>query len=281
MNKILKYISFLSLGLLGLASCEINDPVDDMIQTGQMGPNVYLEVPNKNLKAGLDVDFHAEYWSLDDQFKALELWYSLEANYKFVLASGINSYSYKLDSVQLARENQMVVAYEHNPAFYDKEKAAYVLDDAFPVSYTLAPTVLQNEITYDDKLVKKFFTTEIIDTFYVGLYETLDYKLMHLVLVERAELLDQETLDTHYDEVDELHPDTGEPIGKKKILKEESKPVLFELFKQVPLSYLVYNAIDLKYLVTYIKEYKLHCSFRVVNGNDVEVFSELSEVKLN
>jgi len=277
----IKYLTIIALGALLLNACEINDPVNDLVRTGHLGANVYYEVPNTNIKAGEDVDFYTEYWSVDKKFNALELWYDIESSYKYVLSSGINDYSITLDSVEMARESQVIVDYQHSESSYDTEKAAYVIEDAFPVSYTLAPAIIENPGMYDEDQVNSIFPSSFIQQFYAGLFETLDYELLHLVIVEQGALMDEETFNSHFDVVEELDPDTGEVISTTMVMKEESVPVLFELFQQVALQDLIYNPNTFAYQITYSKMYTLGTKFRVVNGNEVEVFSEVKEVEIN
>jgi hypothetical protein len=281
MRKILKYFSFILPGLLILSACEVNDPVNDLVRTGYVGANVYYEVESKNSKAGVDVPFYTEYWSEDDEFKNLELWYGLDKSLKYALASSLNDYAYELDSAETARESQLILSFEHDTKSYDTKKAAYVIDDVFPVSYTLAATVIENPSTYDEEQITKLFPEYVINNFYTGLYETLDYDLLKLVLVEKTALIDEVAFDTHFDDVDIVDPETGEVVDSEKVIKEESKPVLFELFEQVPLQELIYNSDEFAYQVGYSQVYTLVSKFRVVNGNEVEVFSETKAVELN
>ncbi|WP_430813939.1 hypothetical protein [Carboxylicivirga sp. RSCT41] len=281
MKNIIKYFIFLLPGMLIFSACEINDPVDELVRTGYMGANVYYETGATNSKAGADVPFYTEYWSVDDRFNNLELWYGIQKSLKYGLTSGVNDYSLSLDSAETARESQVILEYEHVTTSYDVEKAAYIIDDSFPVSYTLAPTIIENPGSYDEGQVTKLFPASFIEQFYDGLFETLDYELLQLILVERAALIDQETFDTHFDDVEIIDPDTEEVIGSEKVMKEESKPVLYELFSQVPLQDLIYNPNTFAFQILYSRIYTLESQFRVVNGNDVEVFSELKAVEIN
>ncbi|MCT4586461.1 MAG: hypothetical protein N4A71_01425 [Carboxylicivirga sp.] len=281
MRKILKYFSFILPGLLILSACEVNDPVNDLVRTGYVGANVYYEVEPTNSKAGRDVPFYTEYWSVDDEFKNLELWYGIDKSLNYSLKSSLNEYVYALDSAETARESQLISKFDHDINSYDTEKAAYVIDDVFPVSYTLAPTVIENPLSYDEEQIFKLFPEVLIKNFYAGLFETLDYNMLKMVLVEKTALIDQATFDTHYEVVEIVDPETGEVVGSEKVIKEESKPVLLELFEQVPLQDLIYNPNTFAYQVGYSRTYTLISKFRVVNGNDVEVFSETKAVEIN
>lgn len=280
MKDKIKYLGTLLVGLLLFTACEINDPIGDIVRTGNFVSNVYYEVPNTNNKAGSSVEFYAEYWSEGDQFKSMGLWYSIETELQYSITSGINVYNFTLDSMELAREPQMIVSYQHSVDSFSVEKKAYVIRGAFPISSTLAPVLIKDPQEYNEVQVQKFFPNSVIDRFLSGLFQTMDYELLKDVLVVKSELIDSDTFETHFDIVEETDPDTGE-MSTTKVLKEGSAPILLALLKQVPLQDLVYDPIDFKYKANYSKSYKLMSKFSVINGNDLENFSEEKVITVN
>jgi hypothetical protein len=280
MKNTLKYIFGALTGVFLLASCEINDPINEIARTGDIGPNVYMEIPSANVAAGESVAFQTEYWSVDNQFQSLAIWYSVYANYKYSLTGFLTGYTFSLDSASLARESQEIQPYEHSPSSYNEEKFSYVINDQFPVSYTLATTSIENEETYNQNQVDKLFPASIINSFYEGYFPTLDYDMLQEVMVEENSVMDSATFESHFEIVVTTPDDGGAPV-EEKVMKEGSAPVLLASFKQVPLDALIYNPDKFYYQLNYSKSFQLKARFRVVNGNDVENFSDEKTITVN
>lgn len=281
MNNTIKHILGVTIGTLLLVSCEINDPVGELARTGNFAANVYMEIPSANVTAGDSVAFHTEYWSVDDKFNSLAIWYSIQTNLVYTINSGISDYMYKLDSTEQARELQEIVNYEHNASNYVTEKKAYVLDDKFPVSYTLSGVELKNPITYNESLVYQLFPASVIEQFYNGIFETLDYDQLNELMVINNNIVDSAAFETYFETIQIEDPDNEGEFIDIKVIKEESKSALFELFKEVPLEDLVYDATKQHYGLFFQKMYDLKASFRIVNGNDIENFSEEKTITIN
>ncbi len=281
MNNTIKHILGVTIGTLFLISCEINDPVGELARTGNMAANVYMEIPSGNVIAGDSVAFHAEYWSIEDKFNSLAIWYSIQTNLVYTISSGLNEYMYNLDSTEQARELQEIAGFEHNTSNYDPEKKAYVIDDEFPVSYTLSGTELKNPIVYDESIVYQLFPASVIEQFYNGIFETLDYDQLNELMVIDNNIVDSAAFETYFETIQIEDPDNEGEFIDVKVIKEESKPALLEFFKEVPLEDLVYDATKQHYGLLFQKGYELNASFRVVGGNGIENFSEEKTITIN
>ncbi len=281
MNSKLKYLLGVIIGSAFLVSCEINDPVTDLVRTGKLAANVYMEIPTGNVTAGDSVDFHAEYWSVDNKFNSLAIWYSINTNLSYTISSGLNDYMYKLDSTELARELQEIEDYEHKDSNYSTEKKAYIIDDKFPVSYTLAGTELKNPIVYDESIVLQLFPASVIEQFYNGVFETLNYDQLNDLMVINNNIVDSAAFETYFETIQVEDPDNEGEFIDVKVIKDESKSDLLKLFKEVPFEDLIYNASKQYYGLFYQRIYKLNVKFRVVNGNDVENFSTEKTITVN
>lgn len=273
-NKIIKNIGCCLLGILPLVSCEINDPIDELVKAGEKAANVYMEIPMANVGAGNDVEFYTEYWSEDDAYKNLELWYSIHTRLNYNLTASLTNYTFTLDSTELAREAQKIVAYDHSVENYDAERYAYIIEDAFPISYTLSPSNINTMLTYDQKQIERFFPASVVDRFYAGFFETLNYDYLHQLLVVKYERMTDEEFEAHFDVVEIPDPDEAGNTIEIKVMKEESAPVLKGMIREIPLEDLIYNPLKLYYDVVFTKSYELNAKFRVVNGQGVENFSE-------
>ncbi len=291
MKRIIKFIFGLSLSALLFSACEdIHDPVDDLARTGNFGPNVYLELAAGDVKAGGEMGFHAEYWSLDEQFKSLSLWYSVDENLKYSITVPEIKYTWSLDSSEQVRAPVDVMTFEHSPSNYDPETKSYVINDKFQVSYLLAPVELNNPIDYDGSLIIRLFTPALIDRFHDGLYNQVyssmlndtinreeEYKFLKRILVSEEEGMTQESFDGYFDFVTKT---VGGEVIKTPVVKEETAAELIGFLREKPLDVFIYNPIEQYYAITYDKRYLLTAQFKVVNSNDIANFSEKKAVKV-
>ena len=280
MKQITKYILALILGATTLVSCEINDQIGDIARTGDIAANIYMVIPSSIVDAGNPVAFHAEYWSVDDQFESLSIGYSIQANMNYSITAVATNYTYTMDSSEVAREYQAIKSFEHAAGNYDAEARSYVINDDFPVSYTLATSSIGNSDTYNEELINSVFPAYAIAAFYDGFFETLDYNLMKHYVVTSNGIVDEETFESHWDTELVEDPAGGDPT-EIKTMKAESVETLKSYTKQIPLSQIVYNANKFIYEIGYTKSYELNARFRVVNGTGIENFSEEKTITVN
>lgn len=137
----------LALLVVGLASCEKHDFFDENTITGAVGPETYWTIESSAVKAGTTMGFTAQYYSTVEEMDHSEVWYDLwEKVDKMVSCPLIKSFSYNYTSsvTEQKRVLQTVQSYKHDEALWNDSLHAYVLTDAFPVSYTLAPVSWKN-----------------------------------------------------------------------------------------------------------------------------------------
>jgi hypothetical protein len=280
MKEKTKYFLAVLIGALTFVSCEINDPINDIARTGNIAANIYMVIPSSIVEAGNPVDFHAEYWSVDDQFESLSVGYSIQAKMNYTITAVATNYTYTLDSSDVAREYQEIKSFDHSADNYNDETRSYQIDDDFPVSYTLATSSIGNEDTYNEELINSVFPAHAIDQFYDGFFETLNYDLMKNYVVTTNEIVDEETFESHWNTETIENPDGGDPI-EIKTMKDESVSTLKSYTRQIPLSDIVYNSNNFIYEIGYTRSYELNTRFRVVNGLGVENFSEEKTITVN
>jgi hypothetical protein len=265
-----------------LASCEIYDPVDEIARTGKITANVYMEIPNTNVKAGESVAFHAEYWSIDDVYNSLSIWYDVNTVLKYEMTASLTGYSQNLDSTVVAREFQEIVSFPHDASNYVSAKKSYIIDSSFPVSYTLATVSIEDVDEYSESQVMQLFPASFINSFYEGFFSSTenDYDLLKTLLVTSDTIVDAETFDSYFEVVLVENPEGGDPI-ETMVLKDGAESAMLGYVKQVPLEHLIYNKNKQVYKLLYTRSYELDAKFRVVNGNDVENFSEAKLITVN
>ena len=133
----------LALGLvfMTIASCEKHDPFDKNTITGAVGPETYWTIESSMVKAGESMGFVGQYYSTVAEIDHSEVWYDLfEKEEKLVSASLIKAFTYSITSSNSEQKRmlQTIQSYEHSEDLWNDSLRAYVLDDRFPVSNTLA-----------------------------------------------------------------------------------------------------------------------------------------------
>ena len=145
-NNMKTIFKTLALGflLMTAVACEKHDPFDENTITGAVGPEAKWDVASSMIKAGEAMEFTGQYYSTvtDNFIDHSEVWYELfEKEDKLVSASLIKAFSYSYTSNTTAQKRmlQTIQSYPHSEDLWNDTLHAYVLQDKFPVSYTLSP----------------------------------------------------------------------------------------------------------------------------------------------
>ena len=173
MKTIFKTLA-LGLLLMAVASCEKHDPFDKNTITGAVGPETYWTVESSTAKSGEGMNFVGQYYSTVAEIDHSEVWYDLwEKEEKLVTASLIKAFTYSISSntAQQKRILQTIASYEHADSLWNDSLHAYVLEDRFPISYTLAPVswVQPKDLEGFDKNLHAYFGENFVSEFMAGL----------------------------------------------------------------------------------------------------------------
>ena len=172
MKTIFKTLA-LGLLLLSVVSCEQHDPFDENTITGSVGPEAYWTVESAMMKAGESMGFVGQYYSTVAEIDHSEVWYELfEKEDKLVTASLIKAFTYSVTSNTTAQKRmlQTIQSYKHSEDLWNDSLHAYVLEDRFPVSYTLSPIawVQPKDLNGFDKNLHAYFGENFAEEFKAG-----------------------------------------------------------------------------------------------------------------
>ena len=172
MKTIFKTLA-LGLLLMTVASCEMHDPFDENTITGAVGPEAYWTVESAMMKAGESMGFVGQYYSTVAEIDHSEVWYELfEKEDKLVTASLIKAFTYSVTSNITAQKRmlQTIQSYKHSEDMWNDSLHAYVLEDRFPVSYTLSPIawVQPKDLNGFDKNLHAYFGENFAEEFKAG-----------------------------------------------------------------------------------------------------------------
>ena len=172
MKTIFKTLA-LGLLLIAVASCEKHDPFDENTITGAVGPEAYWTIESSMVKAGGTMGFVGQYYSTVAKIDHSEVWYELfEKEDKLVTASLIKAFTYSVTSntTNQKRMLQTIASYEHSEDLWSDSLRAYVIEDRFPVSNTLAPIswVQPKDLEGFDKNLHAYFGENFAAEFKAG-----------------------------------------------------------------------------------------------------------------
>ena len=172
MKTIFKTLA-LGLLLIAVASCEKHDPFDENTITGAVGPEAYWTIESSMVKAGESMGFTGQYYSTVAKIDHSEVWYELfEKEDKLVTASLIKAFTYSVTSntTNQKRMLQTIASYEHSEDLWSDSLRAYVIEDRFPVSNTLAPIswVQPKDLEGFDKNLHAYFGENFAAEFKAG-----------------------------------------------------------------------------------------------------------------
>lgn len=270
-RSILKPLAIALSAFMLATSCEINDPVADISIPGYLAASIYWDVPVTNVIAGNEVAFYAEYWSVDDVYEYLGVWYDIHKNLKYTLTYPVNGYAFTLDSSEVSREFLEIKTFTHSDGNFDEEKKAYVIEDQFPVSYTLSSLEYKNPISFNQEQFDQLVPGTVKTQFLNNLFPTLTYQDFKTLLVTNRQIVEEEIFEDYFDTVTDGEVTT-------RVIKAEAESALRSHLNDVPFSALIYNKNRQYYAVEFTQGFELNARFRIVNGNETVNLSEVKTI---
>lgn len=270
-RKITLFVACLACLSIGFVSCEINDPVADISTPGYVSAGIYWDVPVTNVIAGEEVSFYAEYWSPDETIEYLGVWYDIEKTLKFTLTWPLTGYTYSVDSSDMVRENLEIKTFAHSEDSYNPQKHAYVLENSFPVSYTLSSIEYKNPSTFNAEQFNQLIPNNIQVKFINNLFPQLTYQDFRNLLIVNNQVVEEEIFESYFDTITD-----GEI--QSRVIKAGAEEALKAHISEVSFGDLIYNRNRQYYAVEFTQGFQLNARLRIVNGKQVENFSEIKVI---
>lgn len=196
-------IAALALLMVGVAACEKHDFFDEDSITGAVGPENYWTIESAAVKAGESMNFIGQYYSTVAKIDHSEVWYDLHMTEdKLVSCPLIRSFTYSVTSSTVTQQRvlQTIQSYPHSDNLWVDSVRAFVLEESFPVSGTLAPVTWKNpqDTLGFAKNLKAYFGESFANDFKAGITpklntEPLNYAA-YMDVLKGLSLLDTATL---------------------------------------------------------------------------------------
>ncbi len=261
-----------------LVSCEINDPIDNIVKVGKVAPHVFWELPSSSVNAGDKVPFYAQYYTTsNEEIDRLEVWYDInEVSVRTVSCPLVSSFKYTVSSTKtvLSREFQEIENYKHEPTNWLALKKAYILDTAFQTSKTLRQLDWKEVKTFDEAKFNAYFPTGFAVQFKDSMYNLLKVADFRKIMVSLNLMTSTEFI-ACTDSVP--NPNTG---GQDYFIKEDKKSVLKTKYEGIQFKDLIYDASTQLYKVEYSKAYKLGARLKVIDKTGIEGVADKKDIEL-
>lgn len=273
----LKFVIIVALVSI-FASCEINDPIDNIVKVGKVAPHVFWELPSSSVNAGDKVPFYAQYYtSSNEEIDRLEVWYDInEVSVRTVSCPLVSSFKYTVSSTKtvLSREFQEIENYKHKPSNWLVLKKAYILDTAFQTSKTLRQLDWKEVKTFEDAKFNAYFPAGFAVQFKDSMYNLLKVADFRKIMVSLNLMTSAEFI-ACTDSVE--NPNTG---GKDYFIKEDKKSVLKTKYEGIQFKDLIYDATTQLYKVEYSKAFRLAARLKVIDKNGVTGIADKKDIEL-
>ncbi len=283
-------IFLLALATFSLVACDKHDFIDDLVITGEVGPQAYWEVASALASAGSNMEFTAQYYTSVEgvTINRSEVWYNItETIDKSISCPWLKTFTYSVTelSTNEKRAQQKISEYLHDDvAVYSDSLKAYTFTDVFPISGTLTPFqwAKPNYFTKDDSLsVETYFGTGFMQNFKDSIQAKMqyaDYRNMFLGLGIRDDF--KEWTDSVYD------PNTDSQIYFFKGNADPNGTIIpadvTRLYNDsIDFGMLIQNAAENSYDVSYKRTYAIRAILRVYDSRGVYGTTVAKDIEIN
>lgn len=168
-------LSIFALGIFALTSCDIHDPVDDVVDPGQYVPTCYWEVGSTTCKAGEDFSFKGKYYTEKDFTPDhSEVWYAVlrdESASAGMKLTSLMSYTKTYAKKDTVRSSQCIASFPHSDATWDGYE--YIIEGTVPTSPTLSPLAWNTPETWSQAKFDGYFPANFKEEFCADVVDRL------------------------------------------------------------------------------------------------------------
>ncbi len=280
-------IFVLALALLACTACDKHDFIDDLVITGDIGPQPYWVVESSVVTAGSDVPFTAQYYTSVNgvSIDRSEVWYNVTENLEQVVNCPLTqTFTYSVSKVTASekRISQKIKTFVHKDvAAWNDSIHAYYFEGSFPVSSTLASFKWDKPALYDDENFRKYFGEDYKQHFKDSLYNLLKYKdFRNIILTTQLRSDFREFTDSTFD------VNTNEWVFHFKWNADSTDtPIpdkVTELYRDsISFNQLIFNAGENCYDLTYKRTYQIRALLRVYDDRGVYGTTVAKDIEIN
>ena len=269
---------------LVVTSCAKHDFFDEQTITGKVGPEAYWEVGSAVVSAGTSMDFSAQYYSSVSEIDHSEVWYDIEETLdKSVTCPWTATFTYTLSSnvTQQKRVSQLIKEYAHVQDLWSDSLHAFLLEDAFPVSGTLAPYEWKQPVQFDSAKMVQYFGDAYMQEFKDAVHQKMtyaDYRKMYVGMGKLDDFLQ------YTDSTEDKNQGEGVYVYHfpKNAEGEEVVPYAIDsIWETIGFAELIENSANGYYDVEYKRSYSLNAIMRVYDIRGVYGRTVSKHIEIN
>ena len=251
---------------LVLTACAKHDFFDEDTITGKVGPEAYWEVGSAVVTAGSNMDFIAQYYSSVSQIDHSEVWYDVEETVdKTVTCPWTVTFTYTLTSniTEQKRVSQLIKEYKHAESMWSDSLHAYVLNDVFPVSGTLAAFDWKQPAQFDSAKMVQYFGDTYMADFKEAVHKKMQFADYRKMYIGMGKL---EDFKQYTDSTEDKNQGEGVYVYHfpKNAQGEEVVPYAIDsIWETIGFAELIDNTANGYYDVEYKRSYALNALMRV------------------
>lgn len=260
------FIMSIVAAALVLTACAKHDFFDEDTITGKVGPEAYWEVGSAVVTAGSNMDFIAQYYSSVSQIDHSEVWYDVEETVdKTVTCPWTVTFTYTLTSniTEQKRVSQLIKEYKHAESMWSDSLHAYVLNDVFPVSGTLAAFDWKQPAQFDSAKMVQYFGDTYMADFKEAVHKKMQFADYRKMYIGMGKL---EDFKQYTDSTEDKNQGEGVYVYHfpKNAQGEEVVPYAIDsIWETIGFAELIDNTANGYYDVEYKRSYALNALMRV------------------
>lgn len=260
------FIMSIVAAALVLTACAKHDFFDEDTITGKVGPEAYWEVGSAVVTAGSNMDFIAQYYSSVSQIDHSEVWYDVEETVdKTVTCPWTVTFTYTLTSniTEQKRVSQLIKEYKHTESMWSDSLHAYVLNDVFPVSGTLAAFDWKQPAQFDSAKMVQYFGDTYMADFKEAVHKKMQFADYRKMYIGMGKL---EDFKQYTDSTEDKNQGEGVYVYHfpKNAQGEEVVPYAIDsIWETIGFAELIDNTANGYYDVEYKRSYALNALMRV------------------
>ena len=260
------FIMSIVAAALVLTACAKHDFFDEDTITGKVGPEAYWEVGSAVVTAGSNMDFIAQYYSSVSQIDHSEVWYDVEETVdKSVTCPWTVTFTYTLSSniTEQKRVSQLIKEYKHAESMWSDSLHAYVLNDVFPVSGTLAAFDWKQPVQFDSTKMIQYFGDTYMADFKEAVHQKMQFADYRKMYIGMGKL---EDFKQYTDSTEDKNQGEGVYVYHfpKNAQGEEVVPYAIDsIWETIGFAELIDNTANGYYDVEYKRSYALNALMRV------------------
>ena len=255
--------------VVAFASCEMHDFFDKNTITGAVGPEAYWEIESSAVRAGGQMGFTTQYYSVAEMIDHSEVWYSLSQTVDKVVTCSWLTYSETSSIKTKQRELQHISDYPHLEEFWSDSLHAYTFTSNFPVSGTLSPISWVQPAEFDEYRMVNYFGEDYMKNFKAAVKEKMTFSVYRDNYVKLGFMEDfKQYTDSSYDW--NVSPDSSVakyyhfPLDAEGNVQAWVMDSMNYYWDMVTFEQLVLNA-EGNYDVSYKRNYSLDAELHVVD----------------